>query len=239
MKTRVKRFYDFLKKDIIRSILSFALYFSTILWCIVYTISSEWADICVNSASLVVAIAALRDMHIVYGKVRENKNEKISDKVKRKVKEIKLAAKREIKKIIPEIKRYIPVLIISAFIYEVIIVGEPVNQIEITEMFYHNPFLYTLLLVIAGPLIEEFLCRVIPYQFIKNKVLYIVISGFVFAAGHVVGDPKASYYILAYLIESFYFGYRYYETKDIWVTFSLHSFANFIAVIPLIISCFQ
>lgn len=138
---------------------------------------------------------------------------------------------KKIKKIVKEILMYIPFSMLSTFILSFIVVGESNNQTSVVESFNQSPIFYAIIIVIIGPILEEFIFRYLPYKFIKNKILYVIISSFIFAWMHVFDDPKAFYYILAYLPDSLYFGYRYYKTKDLAVTFSIHSFGNLVAVI--------
>ena len=59
-----------------------------------------------------------------------------------------------------------------------------------------------------------------------------------FAAMHVIDDPNAFHYVWFYMMRPIYYGYRYYETDNIWVSISMHSLNNFIAVLPQMILYF-
>lgn len=137
----------------------------------------------------------------------------------------------KIKKISKEIEMYIIFSLISNFILSFFIVGVPSNQTSVVESFNHSPIYYAIIIVIIGPILEEFVFRYLPYRFIKNKVAYVLISSVIFAGMHVIHDPKALYYIFVYLPDALYFGYRYYKTKDMFITFSIHSFGNLVAII--------
>lgn len=142
---------------------------------------------------------------------------------------------KEIKKIANEILMFVPIFIISIFITSFIMVGEPANQTSIAESFFISPIFNSIMIIIIGPITEEIIFRFLPYKFIKNKTLYIIVSTVIFAAMHVVNDANPFYYIWFYMLRPLYYGYRYYETKDIWVPISLHSFNNLISILFLIL----
>ena len=136
--------------------------------------------------------------------------------------------------IIKEILVFIPFMIVTTYIIKLCIKGQPLNQVNIGQDFYKAPILYSIYMIGIGPALEEINFRFIPSKFIKGKVLYIIISSIVFAGMHVVNDPKRFYYIWCYLPDAIYYGYRYYKTKNIWITISLHSFHNLIVTLLLI-----
>lgn len=140
----------------------------------------------------------------------------------------------EIKKIFNEIIMFLPILGIEFLIDYFFIIGDSKNQTDIIEAVYKAPIFISIYVVIFAPIYEELLFRFLPYKCIKNKTLYIIISAFVFAGSHVVNDPNPFYYIWSYLPTSLYFGYRYFKTKDLLVTISLHSFNNLIATLIIL-----
>lgn len=144
----------------------------------------------------------------------------------------------EIKKIGKEILMFIPILFISNCITSFIMIGKPENERYIEEVFGKSPIFYSICIIIIGPIIEEFIFRFLPARFITNKTLYIIISAVVFAAMHVVHDSNPLYYFWFYLLRPLFYGYRYYETQDIWVPISMHSFNNLTAILPLMLLYF-
>lgn len=148
-----------------------------------------------------------------------------------------LRLKGEIKKILKEICKFIPVWILSIIVSTIMTVffGEPNNQTSVESTAQSSAITSVIMmLLIVGPFIEEYIFRFLPYKFIKNEVLYILISSIVFSAFHVFGDTSPLLHIWMYAIRSFYYGYRYYKTQDIWVTIALHGFNNLIAVLLMI-----
>ncbi len=145
--------------------------------------------------------------------------------------------KTEMKIIAKELFMFIPIFIICTLFRTFVIVGTPKNQLELEEIFTQiSPVMFFIICVIICPIEEEFICRFLPYNFIKNKLFYIIISAVVFAGIHVVDDPNPLYYITAYMINALYYGYRYSKTKNLLVTISLHSFNNLIGFICMIMA---
>ena len=144
---------------------------------------------------------------------------------------------RPTRKITNELLKFIPVWVISVLIGSIltILFGEPTNQIRIEEEFEGLSLFSLIAMVIYTPIIEEYLFRFLPHKFIKNQVLYIIISSIVFAGMHVVDDPNAFCHIWIYIIRPIYYAYRYYKTQDIRVTISFHAFNNLISTLMMLI----
>lgn len=141
---------------------------------------------------------------------------------------------KEILKIIKEIGMFFIFLYITTHILSIFIVGEPENQTQVVNSFYQSPIINSIMIVVIGPILEEIIFRYLPYQFIPNKKLYVIVSAVIFASLHVVGDSNALYYVWIYMVNAFYFSYRYYKTKDLLVTMSIHIFNNALSMLPLI-----
>lgn len=141
----------------------------------------------------------------------------------------------ELKKITLEIIAFYIFLKITGFLQSYLLTGIPQNQVSIESTFYNDILVNSISIIILGPIIEEIIFRYLPFKFIKNKILYVLISSVIFAAMHVINYPNALYFIWFYLPNSLYYGYRYAKTKDLLVTISLHCFNNLIATLPLIL----
>lgn len=142
--------------------------------------------------------------------------------------------KAEFRKIAKEILKFIPIIIVNGIVTSLVLTFvnvNPENETNINELLIDSPIKYSLLCIIIAPIEEELIFRLLPSKFIKKKIPYIFISAIIFAALHVINDPNAFYYVFVYMIDSLYYSYRYYKTKDIWVTISLHSLNNLIAVL--------
>lgn len=148
----------------------------------------------------------------------------------------KYEIKKEFKKIIKEIFLFIPIWILSYLIKCLLNFGESSNQLRIIENFTQFPIGAFLSAVIMAPICEEMIFRYLPHIFIKNKLLYVIISSTLFAGMHVLDSPL--HFIITYLIVPLYWAYRYSKTEDIFIPISLHSFSNLIASIFVLIDVF-
>ncbi len=139
---------------------------------------------------------------------------------------------QELKKILKEILMYIPIMLLKAIINGFFITGTSINQQEVTQELLNSPIIYSIIIIIIGPIYEEGFFRLFPYIFMKNKrLLYIIITSLIFAGGHVSSSLNPLYYIVLYLISSIWYAYRYSHTEDVLVPVSIHMFNNLIAVI--------
>lgn len=225
MDTKIERFIRFIYKANVRSIVAFMFYVPFIIMALKIDLPEILENV-YGIALLIVGFLTL-PTYIIITMV-----EKL-DKLEKKVWKTII---QEIKKIAKEIIMFIPVYLISGIITSLIMVGEPANQTSINESFYDAVILNSIFAILIGPILEEFIFRFIPYRFIKNKELYIIISALVFAALHVIEDTNPLYYIWFYMARSLYYSYRYYKTNDILVTFSIHSLNNLIATLVFIFS---
>lgn len=208
----VRRFFKFMMKEKTRKFFAFAFYVSFIAGLIE---DLPWA--------LEFICCIIREGSIIaylwcWGKMPKRNRKRGKNII------------QEVRKIAKEIVMFIPFLLISECVISFIMIGEPANQTKIEESFYEALIFNSIYVVIIGPIIEEFIFRFLPYSFIKNKKLYVIVSAVIFAAMHVINDSNPFYYIWFYILGALYYSYRYYKTKDIWVTISLHSFNNLIAL---------
>ena len=226
MITKKARFVRFVKKQEMRKLCACIFYLNFIGIFLKIDLFSN--SIC----QILLMIFTLSCFHIyIYEWMEKRFDEFIENKQKgRLVKNIV----QEIRKIAKELVMFLPVLLVSGLITNFVMTGTPENEASVMKDFYESPFSVFILAVVIGPIIEEFICRFLPYKFIKNKIVYIIVSATIFALLHVVDDPNAFYYVWFYMMRPLWYGYRYYETKDIWVTISMHSFNNFLSFLSLI-----
>lgn len=218
-----ERFLDFVLKEKTRNFVAFYYYFYCLLYMFQIKIPILFEIFCGIVFFICSILGAIYICEIIDKIVESNiikTREKICSKIKVVVKEIFI---------------FIPVWIISFLINEYILIGEPVNQTSIVEHIKESPVFYSIFVIIIGPIIEEFIFRFLPSRFIKNKILYILISGFVFAMMHVIDELNPFYYIWYYIIRAIYYGYSYKKTKDIFVPISIHVLNNLIATLQILI----
>jgi len=225
MNTKIERFFEFILKEKTRNFLAFVFYILFIVTLTQIGLPLILEIIC----SIVLLFIALLGCTIYMN----DWTDKLFEKTKGKLGKVII---EEFKKISKEIFMFIPILLISKCITSFILVGQPANQIAIEESFSKSPIFVSISAIIIAPIMEEFVFRLIPYRFIKNKTLYVIISSIIFAAMHVVNDTNPFYYIWFYMIRSLYYGYRYHKTKDILVPITMHSLNNLISTLLLVFS---
>jgi len=131
------------------------------------------------------------------------------------------------------------VMIISNAIILVITGGQIANNEEsVRTLLDAVPFYMLFSVSIYAPITEELIFRKSFRDFIKNKWLYIIISGFVFGALHVVTSITSFtdlLYLIPYCSLGIAFSYTYYKTNNIFSTICMHSIHNTMAAILLLI----
>lgn len=223
MNTKSARFLTFILKEKTKALFAFAFYFLFITLYI--DLSPVLTTLCFIATMIIILF--------VYPFYMIEWLDKTDNRIGGKLSKYLI---QEIRKIAKEILMYIPILIISICITFLFMIGVPDNQTSIISSFNEAPIFNLINIVILGPIMEELIFRFLPYRFIKNKLLYVVFSAFIFAGMHVLNDPNPFYYIWFYMMRPLYYGYRYYETQDILVPISMHSLNNLIATLPLVFS---
>ena len=103
------------------------------------------------------------------------------------------------------------------------------NQESINSIFSKAPIYMIISAVLFAPIVEETVFRLSIRNIFKNDKFFILISGFVFGALHVVSSFNNFIdliYILPYSIPGFFFAYALVKSKNIFVPISLHLFHN-------------
>lgn len=112
------------------------------------------------------------------------------------------------------------------------------NQQMLNSMFKKLPILMLLLSTLYAPFAEECIFRLSLSKLLKNKTLFIIISGFLFGALHVV-DKFTSFtdflYIFQYAALGICLAKAYADTKNIFVSISMHFIQNFLAAILVLL----
>ena len=111
----------------------------------------------------------------------------------------------------------------------------PNNQQTLLSMpFYLTAFLA----IIVGPLTEELMFRGFIKKFIKNDVLFVIVSSLIFGGLHVLSanNLQQFLYIIPYSILGFAFSLNYVKTKNIASNIFLHSAWTTIATIMALLT---
>lgn len=103
------------------------------------------------------------------------------------------------------------------------------NEEAVREMFNTTP-IYTFVSAVAfAPLLEELVFRKSFRYMFSNDTLFILASGLVFGAFHVVGSFETFFdliYIIPYSVPGLVFAYTLVKSKNIFVPISLHFLHN-------------
>ncbi|HIU40089.1 MAG TPA: CPBP family intramembrane metalloprotease [Candidatus Aphodocola excrementigallinarum] len=112
------------------------------------------------------------------------------------------------------------------------------NQTLINDMFVKIPFLTFLLSVIYAPIVEESIFRLSIKKFFNNKIAFVLVSGILFGTLHMI-DKFTSFYDLLYIFQYSALGIclalAYYDSKNIFVSMSMHFIQNFLAAVLVLL----
>ncbi len=112
----------------------------------------------------------------------------------------------------------------------------PLNETANRETLMAFPLSSLFNILITAPLVEELLTRVILKDYIKNKYLYIFISGLLFAFLHILtslsnGITYELLFLISYGAIGIAFSLMYYKTDNIWTSITYHFIHNLICLI--------
>ena len=148
------------------------------------------------------------------------------------------------------IKIYFPFIIKRYFIMlaVMLIVAIPIvmlnsgntstNQQMINDMFKQLPIRTLLLSTLYAPFAEESIFRLSLSKLFNNKTLFIIVSGFLFGALHVIDKFTSAMdflYIFQYAALGICLAKAYSDTNNIFVSISMHFIQNFLAAILVLI----
>ncbi len=112
----------------------------------------------------------------------------------------------------------------------------PENEEAVRSALKISPIFMALATIIEAPILEEILFRKTIYDVMNNKKLYIIISGLIFGAFHIigVGTTLASWlYVIPYAALGMAFAYIFVKTKNLLPAIFIHAFHNFITIIEI------
>lgn len=139
-------------------------------------------------------------------------------------------------------KRYISMLCIMVLVaFPVVLINKGAtsnNQELINEMFKRVPFWTFVLSVFYAPFAEEGIFRMTLSKFFDNKTVFIVISGLLFGSLHVIDKFETLtdlLYILQYSALGICLAKAYTDSKNIFVSMSMHFMQNFLAAVMVLL----
>ena len=103
------------------------------------------------------------------------------------------------------------------------------NEAAVREMFNSTPIYAFISAVVFAPLLEELVFRKSFRYMFNNDTLFVLASGLVFGAFHVIGSFESFFdllYIIPYSIPGLVFAYTLVKSKNIFVPMSLHFIHN-------------
>lgn len=116
------------------------------------------------------------------------------------------------------------------------------NQIALQNSFNSNPVFIAILAMFYAPIAEELMFRGVFRKFIKNKKLFIIVSGVIFGLMHVIDDSKtlAEFsYVFVYSILGIYLAGIYAKTNNLCTNIFMHFMQNTLSVIGMILLMFM
>ena len=126
------------------------------------------------------------------------------------------------------------VMVISSFIITNILkLGIANNEQSLYDLLKIAPIYGVILCCITGPFFEEMVFRYALGNLIKNKWVFIIVSGLIFGMLHVLTSLKSPIYLLfliPYSSMGISFAYMYSKSKNIILPLSIHMFHNIILV---------
>lgn len=132
----------------------------------------------------------------------------------------------------------IGMIISNVIINLVFSAGGPGNEKTVQSMISNLPWLMLIDAGIIGPFIEEIVFRKTFKDAIKNKWLFVLLSGFIFGALHVTSNIVHWYdalYVLPYSFLGISFALSYHETDTIFTSMFMHMIHNTVLIISSIL----
>ena len=108
------------------------------------------------------------------------------------------------------------------------------NEQTVQSMISSLPWLMLINAGILAPINEEIIFRKSFKNVIKNKWIFVLVSGFVFGLMHVLGNVNSwidVLYIIPYGALGGAFAYAYHKTDTIFTPISFHMFHNIVLVL--------
>lgn len=130
------------------------------------------------------------------------------------------------------------VMIFSNLIITLLFQGDlSTNETVVRSYINASPLLMAIDISFYAPLAEELLFRKSIRDVVKNKWLYIFISGFIFGGMHVIGTEGliGLLYLIPYCSLGFTFAYIYAKTDNIYSSIMIHFMHNTLTLILLLV----
>ena len=127
------------------------------------------------------------------------------------------------------------IMYISNIIISIVMNGRIAeNEKNVRDLINTSPLYMAFSVMIYAPIAEELIFRKSIREFINNKWIYALVSGFIFGGLHAITsitDTITLLYLIPYCSLGITFGLLYYKTNNIFSTIIVHSIHNTIAFI--------
>lgn len=114
------------------------------------------------------------------------------------------------------------------------------NQESINTLLKQIPLIIAFTSVVLAPIYEEVLFRLGFKKCIKNKILFVIISGFVFGFIHIfptdLSLKLAIFQVIPYVTMGMCLAYYYQKYNNIFYSILLHFYNNFFSIIVLLMT---
>lgn len=140
------------------------------------------------------------------------------------------------------ITKYFPIYLLGVFLMGISnMIVSSITKIEISSneeavrtLIKFYPVYMIFSSVIYAPIVEELIFRKSIRKIFDDKVVFILISGFLFGLVHVIGSSSSLNEILMgipYIVMGIDLAYIYYKSDNIFTTMFIHSMHNFILLL--------
>ncbi len=125
------------------------------------------------------------------------------------------------------------IMIVSNFLINKLGISSSTNDVNVRNMLDASPILAGISVILLSPFIEEIVFRMSFKDIIKNKWLFIMISGCIFGGLHVVSSITNGYealYLIPYCSLGIAFGLIYYYCDNIYILYFIHLIHNLLVL---------
>ena len=126
------------------------------------------------------------------------------------------------------------IMYVSNFAISLLGSGLPENEQIVRQQFQISPIYIYISAVIFAPILEELIFRQSIRNLIRNKWIFVIISGLIFGGMHVFTSEITSFvdvlYLIPYSAPGMAFAYMLYKTNNIFVSTGFHLLHNGISI---------
>ena len=145
---------------------------------------------------------------------------------------------RDIKIVIPIFIIGFLLMLLSNYIINYLIIPNGISNNEVInrKLLFNNKIIYSILLCIIIPILEEIIFRLGFKKSIKNKYIYLFLTSIIFSLLHNISDTKLIelLYIIPYFILGYSFSLIYLKSDNIIYSIISHSLNNIITIIAVL-----